>query len=105
MLCSYALGKQGPTMFYPKGGKEEEKKAVTAWLPQGFFAAGDIFTSRYDDKVKNVDDTLLHSENIKQSFWDTWDYIKNQKFRTLIFRTFNFGKNLSAISPKWLVLS
>ena len=62
---------------------------ITEWgrymylrVPQGFFAAGDIFTSRYDDiikdvnhKVKIVDDTLLHSNDIEQSFWDTWDYL------------------------------
>ena len=62
---------------------------ITEWgrymylrVPQGFFAAGDIFTSRYDDitkdvknKVKIVDDALLHSTNIEESFWDTWDYL------------------------------
>ena len=62
---------------------------ITEWgrymylrVPQGFFAAGDIFTSRYDDiikdvpnKVKIVDDALLHSLGIEQSFWDTWDYL------------------------------
>lgn len=62
---------------------------ITEWgrfmylrVPQGFFAAGDIFTRRYDDiikdvdnKVKIVDDTLLHANNIEQSFWDTWDYL------------------------------
>ena len=62
---------------------------ITEWgrymylrVPQRFFAAGDIFMSRYDDiikdvnhKVKIVDDTLLHSNDIEQSFWDTWDYL------------------------------
>ena len=62
---------------------------ITEWgrymylrVPQGFFAAGDIFTSRYDNitkdisnKVKIVDDALLHSTDIEQSFWDTWDFL------------------------------
>ena len=63
---------------------------ITEWgrymylrVPQGFFAAGDIFTSRYDDltkgitnKVKVIDDALLYSEGIERSFWDTWDFLE-----------------------------
>ena len=62
---------------------------ITEWgrymylrVPQGFFAAGDIFTSRYDDIIKDVknivkivDDGLLYSTGIEQSFWDTWDFL------------------------------
>ena len=62
---------------------------ITEWgrymfvrVPQGFIAAGDMFTSRYDDiiqdveqKVKIVDDTLLYANNIEDSFWNTWDYL------------------------------
>ena len=58
---------------------------ITEWgryyflrVPQGFFASGDIFTSRYDNitkdvsnKVKIIDDALLYSEGIQRSFWDT----------------------------------
>ena len=43
---------------------------------------GRYFHESYDDiikdvnnKVKIVDDTLLHSNDIEQSFWDTWDYL------------------------------
>ena len=39
------------------------------------------YTRRYnelikhiDRKVKIIDDTLLYSDNIEQSFWDTWNY-------------------------------
>ena len=56
---------------------------ITEWgrymylrVPQGFFAAGDIFPSRYDDitkdvknKVKIIDDALLHSPDIESAFW------------------------------------
>ena len=62
---------------------------ITEWgrymylrVPQGFFAAGDIFTSRYDDvtkdianKVKVIDDALLYSTDIENAFWDTWDFL------------------------------
>ena len=62
---------------------------ITEWgrymylrVPQGFFAAGDIFTSRYDDvikgvenKVKVIDDALLFSAGIERAFWDTWDFL------------------------------
>ena len=62
---------------------------ITEWgrymylrLPQGFKAAGDAYTSRYDEliqhthnKVKIVDDTLLYDKSIEQSFFHTWDYL------------------------------
>ena len=51
-------------------------------VPQGFFAAGDTFTSRYGDIIKDVknivkivDDSLLYSTGIEQSFWNTWDFL------------------------------
>ena len=51
-------------------------------VPQGFFAAGDIFTSRYDDitkdiknKFKIIDGALVYSTGIDANFWDTWDYL------------------------------
>ena len=62
---------------------------ITKWgrymylrVPQGFLSAGDMFTSRYDDiikdvprKVKIVDDTLLYDNNIESAFWSTWEYL------------------------------
>ena len=72
---------------------DEESRSLTMFItewgrymylrvPQGFFAAGDIFTSRYDDitkdisnKVKIVDDLLLYSLDIESSFWDTWNFL------------------------------
>ena len=72
---------------------DEESRFLTMFLtewgrymylrvPQGFFAAGDIFTSRYDDitkdiknKVKIIDDALVYSTGIEANFWDTWDYL------------------------------
>ena len=67
-------------------------------IPQGFIAAGDIYTRQYDEiikdipqKVKCVDDTLLYDNSIEQAFYHTWDYlylctsnsivINNQKFK------------------------
>ena len=51
-------------------------------MPQGFHGAGDAYVSRYDDKIKDipnkvkiVDDSCLYSQNIEQSFWETWDYL------------------------------
>ena len=78
---------------------------ITEWgrfmykrIPQGFIAAGDIYTRQYDEiikdipqKVKCVDDTLLYDNSIEQAFYHTWDYlylctsnsiiINNQKFK------------------------
>ena len=78
--------------------------SITEWgrfmykhIPQGFMAAGDIYTKRYDEiikdilqKVKCVDDTLLYNNSIEQAFCHFSDYlylcasngivINNQKF-------------------------
>jgi len=62
---------------------------ITEWgrymylrMPQGFVAAGDAYTRRFDDliadiprKVKIVDDTLLYDTNIEDSFYHTWDFL------------------------------
>ena len=62
---------------------------ITEWgrymylrMPQGFLASGDVYTSRYDNiirdvprKVKKVDDTLLWDSDIESAFWHTWDYL------------------------------
>ena len=62
---------------------------ITEWgrytylrMPQGFKASGDVYTRRYDDiishvpnKIKIVGDTLLHSNTIEDSFFNTWDFL------------------------------
>ena len=72
---------------------DEESQALTTFItewgryrytrmPQGFIAAGDAYTSRYDAiidgvlrKVKIVDDVLLHDSSIEQAFYHTFDYL------------------------------
>ena len=63
---------------------------ITEWgryrycrAPQGFLAAGDAYTRRMDEIVKNVskkckviDDTMLFEETIEATFWKTFDYLK-----------------------------
>ena len=51
-------------------------------LSQGYLAAGDAYTRRYDeiikdipDKVKCVDDSLLYDTDIERSFYHAWDYL------------------------------
>ena len=51
-------------------------------MPQGFLAAGDAYTHRYDEiikdiprKVKCVDDTLLYDSSIEESSYHTWDFL------------------------------
>ncbi|CAL4193977.1 unnamed protein product, partial [Meganyctiphanes norvegica] len=51
--------------------------------PQGYIASGDAYTRRYDtiiadvkDKVKCVDDTLLWSNNIKESYTQAVEYLQ-----------------------------
>ena len=51
-------------------------------MPQGYSAAGDPYTHRYDEiivgverKVKIIDDTLLYDESIEQHFYHVWDYL------------------------------
>ena len=62
---------------------------ITVWgryryrrLPQGYSAAGDAYTRRYDEiikdvdrKVKCVDDTLLYDETIEDAYYRAWDYL------------------------------
>ena len=62
---------------------------ITEWgryryrrLPQGYLAAGDAYTRRYDeiikdvkDKVKCIDDALLYDCDIESAFFHTWDYL------------------------------
>ena len=72
---------------------DEESKPlttfITEWgrfrycrLPQGYIAAGDAYTRRYDEiikdtprKVKCIDDTLLWDSTIEESFFHVWNYL------------------------------
>ena len=63
---------------------------ITPWgryrylrLPQGYVAAGDAYTRRYDEvirdvknKVKCIDDTLLYDNSIEESYHHTWQYLE-----------------------------
>ena len=63
---------------------------ITPWgryrytrCPQGYIASGDAYTRRYDaiiadvkNKVKCIDDTLLWSDTIKESYIQTINYLK-----------------------------
>ena len=63
---------------------------ITPWgryrylrLPQGYVAAGDAYTRRYDEiikgverKVKCIDDALLWDFSIEDSFYHTWDFLQ-----------------------------
>ena len=62
---------------------------ITEWgrymylrLPQGYKAAGDAYTRRYDDvicdvkrKVKIIDDSLLHDDTIEEAFFHVWNFL------------------------------
>ena len=62
---------------------------ITEWgrykythLPQGHMSAGDAYTHRYDNvirdtenKVKCIDDALLYDRSIERAFFHTWDYL------------------------------
>ena len=63
---------------------------ITPWgryrylrLPQGYIAAGDAYTRRYDEiikdvknKVKCIDDALLYENSIRDNYFSTWDYLQ-----------------------------
>ena len=68
---------QGYTTFITEWGRYLYQR-----MPQGFLAAGDAYTRRYDEiikdvprKVKIVDDALLHDPSIESAFYHTWDYL------------------------------
>ena len=62
---------------------------ITEWgryvylrLSQGYLAAGDAYTRRFDEiisnipqKVKVVDDCLLYDQSIEESFYHAWDFL------------------------------
>ena len=64
-------------MFITEWGRYVHLRA-----PQGWKGSGDLFTRRYDDltqdfkdKVKIVDDSLLHQTSIEKAFFQCWDYL------------------------------
>ena len=65
--------------------------------PQGYLAATDTYTRRYDNiiwdvpnKVKYVDDTLLYDHGIEAGFNHTWDYLKLCCDKGIIFNKNKF---------------
>ena len=77
---------------------------ITEWgryrncrLPQGYLAATDAYTHRYDEiikdvtnKIKIVDDTLLYDNDIESSFYHTWDYLTLCYSKGIIFNKSKF---------------
>ena len=66
-------------------------------IPQGFVAAGDIYTHRYDEiiehipqKVKTVDDTLLYDFDIQSAFYHTWDYLTTCAEKCIVINSNKF---------------
>ena len=66
------------TTFITEWGRYRYKR-----LPQGYSAAGDAYTRRYDEilketprKVKCIDDVLLWDSDIESSFFHIWDYLQ-----------------------------
>ena len=72
--------------------REEDRyltQFITPWgryqycsAPQGYIAAGDVYTRRFDDiisdipnKTKCVDDTLLWASNIEENFHQTCKFL------------------------------
>ena len=96
---------------------------ITEWgrymclrMPQGYSAAGDAYTCRYDEiiegverKVKIIDDTLLYNESIEQHFYHVWDYLTLSAKNGIIIhaKKFSFAKTLSILLalPSQLMVS
>ena len=71
----------------------EESQPLTAFITeegwfkylrllQGYLAAGDVYTRRYDEIIKDIprkikieDGTLVYNNNIKNTFHPMWDYL------------------------------
>ena len=69
--------------------------------PQGFLASGDAFNTRYNktvedfkDKTKCIDDTLLWSNDLEESFFRTCEYLTLCSNTGIIFnrKKFQFGR-------------
>ena len=96
---------------------------ITEWgrymclrMPQGYSAAGDAYTCRYDEiiegverKVKIINDTLLYDESIEQHFYHVWDYLTLSAKNGIIIhaKKFSFAKTLSILLalPSQLMVS
>ena len=77
---------------------------ITEWgryrylrAPQGFHAAGDAYTRRFDDitvdmpwKSKIVDDSILWDDTVNDAFWHTVDYITQCSQNGIIFNPSKF---------------
>ena len=77
---------------------------ITEWgrymytrMPQGFIAAGDAYTSRYDviidgvpRKVKIVDDVLLYDFTIEKAFYHTFDFLSLAYQKGVVFNVIKF---------------
>ena len=70
-------------------------------LPQGFLAAGDAYTARYDEITKDfnqmekcVDDTLLWDRTLEENFKRTCEYLTHCNARGITFNEdkFKFGR-------------
>ena len=82
---------------------------ITPWgryryrtAPQGYLAAGDAYTRRYDEiiadipnKTKCIDDSLLWSSTLEQSFFQTASFLTKCGLNgiTLNPNKFHFGKD------------
>lgn len=92
--------------------REEDRhltQFITPWgryqyctAPQGYLAAGDAYTRRYDEiiqsipnKTKCVDDTLLWAKNIEENFHQTCLFLTKcgENGITLNPKKFHFGKS------------
>ena len=80
------------TTFITKYGRYRYCRA-----PMGFHASGDAYTRRFDDitasqvrVIRCIDDSLLWDDNIEQSFWHTFDYIKTCADSGIVFNREKF---------------
>lgn len=94
---SLAPSARDATSFITEWGRYRYLRA-----PQGFHAAGDGYTRRYDDitvdvkqKAKCIDDTLLWDEDIESAFWHTIDYLDLCSANGIVFnpQKFHFAED------------
>ena len=87
---------------------KEATTFITEWgryrycrAPMGLHISGDAFTRRFDDITADevnvrrcVDDSLLYDDNIEQSFWHTFHYLKKCADNGILFNQekFQFGQ-------------
>ena len=80
------------TTFITPWGRYRYKTA-----PQGYLAAGDAYTERFDriiadiqDKTKCVDDTVLWSKTVEASFFDTCQFLSRCSKNGVVFNKDKF---------------